>query len=100
MPNRAPISSNAITSSAAVATVGVILYDITLQVGTTQSIASIRNGGSTGTIAWEISNVAATTAKDTTVSKHFPKGLVLASGLYVTISGTNAQAWVTYENLQ
>ena len=97
MAERACKSSGAIASSAAITTTPCLVWAITFRSGTTAGSVVIRDGGAGGTVIWTISYAATTAAGDVTLSKTFAKPIDCATSLYVTMSGTGAEAYVAYE---
>ncbi len=88
-----------ITSSTTVTTANKsgVLFDITLIGGTTASSLKMRNGGSNGSILWEISLAAQTNVGDSIVSKSFSVPLVFSTDIYATLAGTGAVAYIAYK---
>lgn len=96
-----------ITSSGAKASSGVIttvntpglLYAVILRSGTSATSASLRNGGSGGTILATLSNIGTTAAGDTTVTFTPDEPVSFSTDIYLSIAGTSAEAFVFYKQL-
>jgi hypothetical protein len=70
------------------------LTALTLRSGTTASKVTVRDGGAGGTIVWELSLILTAAAGDQSHSISFPDGLLCATDMHVTVSGTGAEAYV------
>ena len=88
-------------SSGVISTAGksAIIWAITLMSGTTASSCTLSDGGSGGTTKWCISWAATTAAGDASVSITFPYGLICSTDAYGTIVGTDAKAYVLYDEI-
>ena len=73
-----------------------VVTAVTLRVGTTATSISLLDG-SAGTSQLIVSNVGVTAAGDTTLHFPFPNGLAFPNGLYMTLAGTGATAYVTLQ---
>ncbi|KKM71529.1 hypothetical protein LCGC14_1429660 [marine sediment metagenome] len=77
-----------------------LVWAITLLAGTTLSSIIIKDGGTGGTEKWKISNDGVTVAEDATVSVSFKQPIVCAIDAFGTIAGTNAVAYILYDEIE
>ncbi len=94
-------SSGAKTSSGTITTAGTpgLLYGVILRSGTAASSISLRNGGSGGTILATVSYAATTNAGDEVRGFTLTEPLDFSTDIYLSISGTAAEAFVFYKQL-
>ncbi len=92
-----------ITADAAVGTSGnvTLVYSVSLGAGTTNSSLALRNGtAATAPILWQVNSLAATAADTTSQVHDFGnKPIVFPLGCFADITGTNAVAYVAYEDI-
>lgn len=98
LQNAVPKSSASIAVGAntAVSTTACIVTAISLRAGSAASALSLLNG-SAGTSQWIVGNAA--TDSNASVTQTFPNGLVFPDGLYATVTGTAATAFIAYQPL-
>lgn len=98
-----------ITTSAAISAVGksAIVRAITLQSGTTDSSIIIKDGATGGTEKWKLSLNGTTGVGETVASISFGGntnnqngGIICSVDAFGTIAGTNAVAWVLFDEIE
>lgn len=91
-----------ISASAVITTAGKtgLLYAITLLSGTTDSKITIKDGGASGTVIWELSLNGTTAAGETTESIAFNYPIIGVTDLYAVLAGTDAVAYVAYKEIE
>ena len=94
--------SKKITSSGIVTTAGKagILWGFKLIGGTTLSKAIFEDGGAGGTDKWQGMTIANTAIGDTRDTQDFTVGVVFPNDIYVTLSGTGAYVYVSYDEIE
>lgn len=98
LQNAVPKSSGslAVGTNTTVSAAAVNVTSITLRAGSGASSILLLDGSS-GSTLWAIGNAA--TDSNAVVSHVFPNGLSFPNGLYVTIAGTAATAFIAYQPL-
>lgn len=94
-------SSKKITADAAITGVEKKgrVYALTLNSGTTDSKITLKDGATGGTEKWALALDGTTSVGETSESISFPGGLDFDIDVFADIAGTNAVAWVMYEEL-